>query len=179
MAQYVYCLSNPDYITNLYKIGFTQKNPKVRANELYSTGVPSEFTIEFIIETPDGKLLEKLIHDKLKKYRINKNREFFKIPMMSLKNIIENELQLKLILDIKKFNEDFNDSNDTNIVPANETQEDMNLFICEKCFNGFKSKQNLQKHVRNSVCLKKELIDNITFNDKQNFILLSIEKLKK
>ena len=175
MAQYVYCLSNPDYITNLYKIGFTQNNPKVRANELYSTGVPSEFTIE----TPDGKLLEKLIHDKLKKYRINKNREFFKIPMMSLKNIIENELQLKLILDIKKFNEDFNDSNDTNIVPANETQEDMNLFICEKCFNGFKSKQNLQKHVRNSVCLKKELIDNITFNDKQNFILLSIEKLKK
>jgi hypothetical protein len=59
MSEYVYCLSNPTYITDLYKIGFTHNNPHKRAEELYSTGVPSDFVIEFIIKTTNGKLLEK------------------------------------------------------------------------------------------------------------------------
>jgi hypothetical protein len=59
MSEYVYSLSNPDYIENLYKIGFTN-NPMRRVEELYSTGVPSNFVIEFIIQTPDGKILEKI-----------------------------------------------------------------------------------------------------------------------
>jgi hypothetical protein len=93
MTEYVYCLSNPDYSENLYKIGFTN-NPLRRAEELYSTGVPSNFVIEFIIKTPHGKLLEKIIHNKLKIYRNNAHREFFRIPMTMLKHIIENELRL-------------------------------------------------------------------------------------
>jgi hypothetical protein len=93
MSEYVYCLSNPDYSENLYKIGFTN-NPFRRAEELYSTGVPSNFVIEFIIKTPDGKLLEKIIHNKLKIYRNNAHREFFRIPMTMLKHILENELKL-------------------------------------------------------------------------------------
>ena len=91
MTQYVYCLSNPDYTENLYKIGYTN-NPVKRADELYSTGVPTNFIIEFVIKTPDGKLLEKIIHDKLKDYRRNSHREFFRIPMPTLKNILETEL---------------------------------------------------------------------------------------
>ena len=91
MTQYVYCLSNPDYTENLYKIGYTN-NPVKRADELYSTGVPTNFIIEFVIKTPDGKLLEKIIHDKLKDYRHNSHREFFRIPMPTLKNILETEL---------------------------------------------------------------------------------------
>lgn len=96
MTQYVYCLSNPNYITDLYKIGFTHNNPYKRAEELYSTGVPCDFVIEFIIKTTNCKLLEKNIHDALKLYRTNKKREFFKIPMTTLKNILETELNLKL-----------------------------------------------------------------------------------
>jgi len=88
MTEYVYCLSNPDYIENLYKIGYTN-NPVRRAEELYSTGVPTKFVIEFVIKTTDGKGLEKIIHDKLKDYRHNSHREFFKIPMTTLKNILE------------------------------------------------------------------------------------------
>ena len=99
MTEYVYCLSNPDYIENLYKIGFTN-NPLRRAEELYSTGVPSNFVIEFIIKTTDGKLLEKIIHNKLKNYRNNTHREFFKIPMTTLKDILENELNLINFVDI-------------------------------------------------------------------------------
>ena len=91
MTQYVYCLSNPDYTENLYKIGYTN-NPVKRADELYSTGVPTNFIIEFVIKTHDGKLLEKIIHDKLKDYRHNSHREFFRIPMPTLKNILETEL---------------------------------------------------------------------------------------
>jgi hypothetical protein len=94
MSEYVYCLSNPDYSENLYKIGFTTNNPMRRAEELYSTGVPSNFVIEIIIKTSNGKLLEKMIHNKLKHYRHNTQREFFRIPMITLKNIFENELHL-------------------------------------------------------------------------------------
>ena len=94
MSEYVYCLSNPDYSENLYKIGFTTNNPMRRAEELYSTGVPSNFVIEIIIKTSNGKLLEKMIHNKLKHYRHNTQREFFRIPMIILKNIFENELHL-------------------------------------------------------------------------------------
>ena len=96
MSEYVYCLSNPNYITDLYKIGFTHNNPNKRAEELYSTGVPGDFVIEFIIKTNNGKLLEKNIHDALYNYRTNKKREFFKIPMTTLKNILETELNLNL-----------------------------------------------------------------------------------
>ena len=95
MTEYVYCLSNSNYITDLYKIGFTH-NPNKRAEELYSTGVPGDFVIEFIIKTNNGKLLEKNIHDALYNYRTNKKREFFKIPMTTLKNILETELNLNL-----------------------------------------------------------------------------------
>ena len=102
MSEYVYCLSNPDYTENLYKIGFTN-NPFRRAEELYSTGVPNNFVIEFIIKTPDGKLLEKIIHNKLKNYRTNAHREFFRIQMTTLKHILEIELNL---------NTDMNSNND-------------------------------------------------------------------
>ena len=98
MSEYVYCLSNPDYSENLYKIGFTN-NPQRRVEELYSTGVPSNFVIEFIIQTPDGKKLERIIHEKLKNYRTNTHREFFRIPMTTLKNILENELNLTNYID--------------------------------------------------------------------------------
>jgi hypothetical protein len=98
MSEYVYCLSNPDYSENLYKIGFTTNNPMRRAEELYSTGVPSNFVIEIIIKTSNGKLLEKMIHNKLKHYRHNTQREFFRIPIATLKNIFENELHLNTVL---------------------------------------------------------------------------------
>ena len=98
MSEYVYCLSNPDYTENLYKIGFTN-NPQRRVEELYSTGVPSNFIIEFIIQTPDGKKLERIIHEKLKNYRTNIHREFFRIPMTTLKNILENEMNLTNYID--------------------------------------------------------------------------------
>jgi hypothetical protein len=179
MSEYVYCLSNPNYIENLYKIGFTN-NPLKRVEELYSTGVPSDFEIEFIIQTPHGKLLEQIIHNKLKFYRNNSHREFFRISMTTLKNILENEMQLALITDVKNHIENSHntciDAND--IISAEfaiESEKETYPFICEKCCTGFKSKQNLQKHTFNSVCLKKQT----KCNDKQKFILLSIEKLKK
>ena len=171
MTEYVDCLSNPNYIENLYKIGFTN-NPLKRAEELYSTGVPSDFEIEFIIQTTDGNLLEQMIHTKLIDYRNNSHREFFRISMTTLKNILENEMKLSLITDVKTYL----DINDTS---AKEPKKEEKLFVCEKCSNKFKTKQNLQKHNKNQVCLKKEEGYVINFNEKQQYILLSIEKLKK
>ena len=127
MTEYVYCLSNPDYTENLYKIGFTN-NPFRRAEELYSTGVPSNFIIEFIIKTPDGKLLEKIIHDKLKNYRTNAHREFFRIPITTLKHVLDTELNLNTDMNS---NNDVSDSGMKQLINALPAEVKATHFNCD------------------------------------------------
>ena len=64
----------------LVKIGFTMLTPQVRAEQLYTTGVPYPFTVEFskMIGCPSDR--EKTIHNILENQgaRVNPSREFFK-----------------------------------------------------------------------------------------------------
>jgi hypothetical protein len=102
-SQYVYGLSNPSFETK-QKIGWSREYPSIRACNLFTSGVPTPFKVEFIISTNDGAKLESNIHEHLKQYRVANNREFFEIPMDDLAKLLTNELQLKLdynILDIK------------------------------------------------------------------------------
>ncbi|MBD5416304.1 MAG: hypothetical protein HDR50_01180 [Desulfovibrio sp.] len=71
----------------IYKIGCTSRTPWKRAEELYTTGVPKTFIIEYCIYIDDYQGLERLTHNRLYKYNFNK--EFFKLD---LKNCI---LELK------------------------------------------------------------------------------------
>lgn len=78
---YVYILTNPS-MPGLVKIGRTNRDPEIRLKELNKpTSVATPFVIEFTIKTQNAKITEKLIHDKLIKYRVNKKREFFKISL--------------------------------------------------------------------------------------------------
>lgn len=95
--QYVYVMSNTSF-PEFLKIGWTREHPSIRANDLYTTGVPNPFIIENVIETPDGSKLEKQIHNHIKNYRVNDNREFFKISKDELYEKLTNELQLELKL---------------------------------------------------------------------------------
>ena len=54
--EYVYCMSNKSFSNDLVKIGWTTNKPTLRAQQLYTTGVPTPFKIEFIIKTPDGEV---------------------------------------------------------------------------------------------------------------------------
>lgn len=74
---FVYLLSNVFYKDNLYKIGYTTRNVEDRVNELYTTGVPVQFDVEFRLPVNNLYKVEKAIHHKLKKHRINDEREFF------------------------------------------------------------------------------------------------------
>jgi len=94
--QYVYVMSNPSFPANILKIGWTREHPNIRANDLYTSGIPTPFIVEFVIITQHGSKLEKQIHNHIKSHRVNSNREFFKISKDELSEKLINELMLEL-----------------------------------------------------------------------------------
>ena len=79
MSGWIYCLSN-EWMPELVKVGQTVNDPVFRASQLYTTGVPSPFRVEFAKKVSDHIKKEKQLHDLLEKHfsRPNPNREFFK-----------------------------------------------------------------------------------------------------
>ena len=81
MIGYVYIMTNPAF-PNLVKIGKSGRNPvEFRAYELYTTGVPEPFKVEYCISVRGHRNLEARIHASLDDCRPNKGREFFQIPV--------------------------------------------------------------------------------------------------
>lgn len=88
---YVYVLSNP-VMPNLVKIGMTEReNLDKRLKELYSTGVPVPFECEYAcrVNKEDCAKIEKALHTAFSPYRVNANREFFRIEVGQAKAILE------------------------------------------------------------------------------------------
>jgi len=100
--EYIYFMSNASFDEDVIKIGWSRKHPSLRACELYTSGLPTPFTIEYVITTNkgNGSKLEKEIHNYLNEYRMNDKREFFKINKQHLFNIITNDLKLKTTNDL-------------------------------------------------------------------------------
>jgi hypothetical protein len=91
---YIYGLSNPA-MPGLLKLGAVHingKSVKDRIYELYKTGVPDEFRIEFFAEVEDSRVVERKIHSILATYRNNSSREFFRINSEDAKTIIEHNM---------------------------------------------------------------------------------------
>jgi hypothetical protein len=77
----------------VYKVGWTSKSAKQRAEDLSSaTGVPSSFVVVETWNHSDPEALERGIHAMLSPYRLNESREFFKLRYKDLKAIIEREI---------------------------------------------------------------------------------------
>ncbi|HEX8177208.1 MAG TPA: GIY-YIG nuclease family protein [Pyrinomonadaceae bacterium] len=75
----VYVLSNPA-MPGLVKIGRTSHDDaNIRIAQLYTTGVPVPFTIEFAGRIPNSEEVEKALHTAFAPYRVNPKREFFRI----------------------------------------------------------------------------------------------------
>ena len=75
----VYVLTNPE-MPELVKIGKTSRDEvEQRLKELYSTGVPVPFECEYAARVSDSAIVEKAFHTAFEPYRINPNREFFRI----------------------------------------------------------------------------------------------------
>ncbi len=86
---YIYCLSNPSFQPDLYKIGYTTMGLHKRINALYKTGVPTKFVLHFAKKVRKCREAERDIHAKLKRNRVNPSREFFKCPLLNIKNVFE------------------------------------------------------------------------------------------
>jgi predicted transport protein len=80
MEGYIYILFNRAYHNQQLKIGMTTKAPETRADELSrATGVPREFEVLYEQRVSDCARAERLLHERLRKYRSASNREFFNV----------------------------------------------------------------------------------------------------
>ena len=88
MVGFIYILSNPA-IPNRIKIGKSTKDPnKHRAPELYTTGVPEPFKVEYIACVEDEDYLERAVFNKFLNQRPIKGREFFEVDCITAINAI-------------------------------------------------------------------------------------------
>lgn len=77
----VYILGNSAYRETVVKIGRSSRSGAERATELSrATGVPLEFKVLYEEMVSDCARAEKLVHERLAKFRINSKREFFDVP---------------------------------------------------------------------------------------------------
>ena len=89
---FVYILSNPSMI-GLLKIGFT--NDEIidyRITDLWTTGVPEPFKLEAYTRVNNPNEVERQIHKIVDEYRLNKDREFFRISFDKLLEILKEKL---------------------------------------------------------------------------------------
>lgn len=80
MKGYVYVLSNPS-MPGVYKVGRSVNGGRARAGELYTTGVPTKFDVEFEMLCGDCVVAEQIAHDNLQDCRVSDGREFFKTDL--------------------------------------------------------------------------------------------------
>ena len=90
---WIYCMTNP-CMPGLVKVGMTKSQkrlPSIRANELFTTGVPMPFEviIEKLVYNPASK--ENSLHNILSKYseRVNIGREFFRVSIDVLRDFFD------------------------------------------------------------------------------------------
>jgi len=93
MEGYIYCFSNP-CMPGLLKVGMIHtegKTPDDRAKELFTTGVPCPFTIEFAKKVKDPKAKEALLHKLLEQYteRYSHRREFFRVSPEEVRSFVD------------------------------------------------------------------------------------------
>jgi hypothetical protein len=79
VAEIVYLLSNPA-MPGLLKIGRTDKdNMAQRMRSLYGTGVPVPFDCVYACTVDNNEAVEKALHERFAKRRLNPKREFFSL----------------------------------------------------------------------------------------------------
>jgi hypothetical protein len=96
---YIYVMRSAAHNKDIFKIGLTRRSSDIRSDELSrATGVPDKFLVVQEWEVSDCVKAEMLIHQALDQYRINPDREFFKVSYKIINKVIEeiiNQLEPK------------------------------------------------------------------------------------
>jgi hypothetical protein len=76
---------------NLLKIGMTTRTPEERVKELFTTGVPTPFKIEFAKKVCNPEQKEKTLHRLLEQYteRVSPRREFFRVSTEEVREFFD------------------------------------------------------------------------------------------
>jgi hypothetical protein len=86
----------------LYKIGWSRKDPESRISKLYTTGVPTPFEIEYKKLVNDAPSIENKIHKLLHEYRVSNKREFFKFSQKDeIINFMKIEVETETDIEIE------------------------------------------------------------------------------
>jgi hypothetical protein len=86
---WIYVLSNRA-MPGLLKIGFSTKDPALRARELGGTGLPFEFQVEYEALIYRARDVEQQVHSRLAAYR--EAKEFFRVDIDSAVATIQSVL---------------------------------------------------------------------------------------
>jgi hypothetical protein len=114
MKGWVYVITNNQAMPNFVKVGYSTKDPELRANELYSTGVPHRYTVEYDalvnepyeIEQKVHKLLNSCIEDK-EWFRCDVIKAVAAIRQVAGSNIMHESIKFPFDAD-EQFNLGFN-----------------------------------------------------------------------
>ena len=165
MSGYIYCFSN-DKFGDVYKIGFTKRDPIIRLNEAnsYGTWDISQVTYKFeFAKRVDGCcLIEKKIHDILESFntRLYPNREFFKLSLTIIKKLFDiihgdwyipeksNELN-DIITNIDENAITCEKSNELNDIITNIVE---NAITCGKCSKIYSCNTSYNQHITLGRC---------------------------
>lgn len=74
----VYILINPSF-PELVKIGFTRRTVKQRMKELDNTSIPFPYAYFHAVHVEHPEVVESRLHRLFYEWRVNKDREFFRI----------------------------------------------------------------------------------------------------
>ncbi|WP_322104830.1 GIY-YIG nuclease family protein [Paraburkholderia sp. J41] len=91
---YVYIMRCQAHLENLYKVGFTDRDPEVRARELSSTtATPSPFEVVRAWPVAEGLAAERAAHAALRSVRHSATREFFQTAFADLQRVVEEAIR--------------------------------------------------------------------------------------
>jgi hypothetical protein len=95
--EFVYGFKN-ESMPGLIKIGMTTYHTPLKrlaeANLPDTYRPPTQYTFDFAIKVPDSRIAEAYIHTLLENTRVNMNREFFRISLEDVTNIINNHMNI-------------------------------------------------------------------------------------
>jgi hypothetical protein len=87
---YLYVMRCPAHGRDIYKVGYTDRDPEQRARELSNkTGTPTPFLVVQAWAVSNGRLAERAAHQALDRCRVDSNREFFQAMYSTLRQVLE------------------------------------------------------------------------------------------
>lgn len=111
MRGFVYVMTNPA-MPGVVKIGFSTKDPSVRASDLSGTSVPQPFSVYYDVLVADPFSIEQLLHSRLREVGSGAGKEFFSLHADAAVAAIRTQLA------------------DLNLVPLHESRT---TYHCKQC----------------------------------------------